>query len=895
MLSRFFRRAAFWLGARRRAADLATEIEHHRARTQEALERGGLAPADAAAGSRRAMGNVTLAREDARDVWVLRGPERIWRDAIYGVRTLRREPIFALAALVTLTLGAVTTITVFSVADAELWKPLPFPEPDALISVESIKPATRLIIENVSAPDFEDWRAQSRLADYAAVQDPARRVLQLDRAESVTVRAVSGDFFTMLRRTPALGRAFVASDEHGPCVAILSDAGWTRLFNADPSAVGRSVMLDTTPCTIVGVTARSRLEFISVEPDLFVAMAVGAPEFRNRLSRSLWIYGRLRPGVQIGQAQAELQAIAARIAADIPDDHAGHQVRLQDLQSASTGFNWRELYFFLAAATLVLILSCLNVANLLLSRALRRRREFAIRGALGGGRAALTRQLIVEGAVLALPAAAAGTLLSMWLLRGFTTQLPPGHLERGGHIVLDLRVVAFVVALSAVTTLLLALAPLVFTRRLDLNMMLGQGGRTAGASPRQRRMRTLLMVGQVTVTLILLTVAGLFTSSFVRLTHIPLGFDPADRISLRVELPPARYPDDPAMRAFADRLIDRARATAGVREAAFGSGSPLADLSGVAVQVVVPERPRPKPGDEPTALIRSASPGYFRTLGIPLLAGREFTGGDVAGAPRVAVVNELLVRRLFPGEDPIGRQLEVVPRRRTGWTARPGLVTIVGVAGNVRNFGLNEVEFNNLFLAFAQAPSPTVEMIVTSASAPGGVADALRRSAADVDPALPVRSLSALTDRADAALRGDRFNLALVGFLAIVAVVLAGVGIYGSMACSIQERMREFGVRLALGATRGAIFSTAIREAARVGVAGTVLGVVATLAIARAIGNALYFVPQQHLGLLYGVKTTDPMALGAACAAVIVVATLAGLGPARHATRVDPMITLREE
>ena len=426
-------------------------------------------------------------------------------------------------------------------------------------------------------------------------------------------------------------------------------------------------------------------------------------------------------------------------------------------------------------------------------------------------------------------------------------------------------------------------------------MTLGHGGRTAGASPRQRRVRTMLMVGQVTVTLILLIAAGLFTSSFVRLTRVPLGFDPADRLSLRVELPPARYGDDAAMRAFADRLIDRVRAAPGVREAAFGSGSPLDDRGGIAVQVVVPERPRPKPGDEPTAVIRNASPGYFRTLSIPLLAGREFTDGDVTGAPRVAVVNELLVRRLFPGENPIGRQLEVVPRRRTGWTARPGLVTIVGVAGNVKNFGLNEVEFNNLYLPFAQAPSSTVEVIVRTAAAPARAVDAMRRAAAGVDPALPVRSLSALTDRAEAALKGDRFNLALVGFLAAVAVLLAGVGIYGSIACSIQERLREFGVRLALGATPGAIFSAAIREAARVGVAGTLLGVGVALAIARAIGNALYLVPQQHGGLLYGVKTTDPVALGAACAGVILVATLSGLGPARHATRVDPMITLRED
>lgn len=892
MLSRFFRRAAFWLGARRRAADLATEIEHHRARTQEALERGGLAPADAAAGSRRAMGNVTLAREDARDVWVLRGPERIWRDAIYGVRTLRREPIFALAALVTLTLGAVTTITVFSVADAELWKPLPFPEPDRLVTVGASKPGGRP--ESIDGPDFLEWRTQSRTVEYAAVEGTTRRVLRLEHAESVAVRTVSGDFFQVLRRAPRLGRAFTTADEHGPCVAILSDAAWRRLFDADAAVIGRGVILDDAPCTIVGITADARLEF-ATDPDLFVAIDSGAPGFRNRLARTFDVYGRVKPGTEIGQAEAELQAINARIAAALPDDHAGHQVRLYDLQSRATGYNWRELYFFLGAALLVMILSCFNVANLLLSRALRRRREFAIRGALGGGRTALVGQLLVEGALLAAPAAAAGTLASMWLLRAFTARIPPSYLERGGAMEIDARVAAVVLGLSAATTLILALAPLLFVRRLDLNVMLGHGGRTTGPSPRHRRLRSILMTGQVTTTVVLVTAAGLFATSFVRLTRVPLGFEPANRLSLRITLPPSRYPDDPSMRQFSERLLDQARATPGVRDAAVGTSAPLDSRGNPGVQVLVPGRPRPPQGQEPTALIRSVTPEYFRALGIELRAGRDFGTADVAGAPRVAIVNQLLTRRLFPGESAIGRTLEVVPRGRTGWTSRPGIVQIVGVVGDVKNFGLNEVEFNSLYLPFAQAPAPVVELVVHTALPAADVADPLRRSAGRVDPFLPITGLSALTDRADDALQGARFNLALIGFLAAVAILLAAVGIYGSMACSIQERMREFGVRLALGATPSAIFSSAIRESARVGIAGTAAGVVATLLIAKAIGSALYLVPQQHGGLLYGVTTTDPLPLAAAGAGVIAVAALSGIGPARHATRVDPMITLREE
>jgi putative ABC transport system permease protein len=826
--------------------------------------------------------------------WPTAPLERIWRDGVYAARTLRREPIFALAALVTLTLGCVTTITVFSVADAELWRPLPFPDPDQLVTVQATKPGTRVLYESVSGPDFMDWRAQSRLAEYSAIQAASRRVLQLDRAESVTVRAVSANLFQVLRRPPRFGRAFTSADEHGACAAILSDAGWHRLFAADGAVVGRSVPLDGTPCTIVGVTAGTRLEFAS-DPDLFVAIDTAAPEFRNRLSRTYGVYGRLQPGVAIGQAQAELQAIAARIAVAIPDDHTGHQVRLFDLQSHETGFNWRELYFFLGAAVLVMILSCLNVANLLLSRALRRRREFAIRGALGGGRAALVRQLIVEGAVLALPAAAAGTLAAMWLLRVFTSRIPASYLERGGHIELDARVAAFVVVLSGAITLLLALTPMIFARRLDLNMMLGHGARTSGLSPGHRRVRTMLMVGQVTATLVLLTAAGLFTLSFVRLAQTPLGFDPTDRISLRIVLPPSRYPDDTALREFSERLVEQARATPGVRDAAAGSSAPLDERGNPGVQVLVPERPRPLPGQQPTALIRTVTPAYFQTLGIPLVAGRDFTAADAAGAPRVAIVNELLVQRMFPGESALGRRLEVVPRGRTGWTSRPGIVVIVGVVANVKNFGFNEVEFNNLYLPFAQAPAPTVELLVSTQVPITSVANALRRSAGSVDPGLPVISLSAMTDRTNAALAGDRFNLTLIGFLAGAAVLLAGVGIYGSMACSIQERLREFGIRLALGATQGTIFSTAIRESARVGLAGTVLGAAMALVLARAIGSALYLVPNEHGGLLYGVKTTDPLPLAAACVVVIAVAALSGLGPARHATRVDPMVTLREE
>jgi ABC-type antimicrobial peptide transport system permease subunit len=313
------------------------------------------------------------------------------------------------------------------------------------------------------------------------------------------------------------------------------------------------------------------------------------------------------------------------------------------------------------------------------------------------------------------------------------------------------------------------------------------------------------------------------------------------------------------------------------------------------VQVVVPEHPLAVTAEESSAVIRTASPAYFRTLGISRIAGREFTVDDVAGAPRVAIVNELLARRLFPGENAVGRRLQVVPRVRTGWTNLPGAVVIVGIVANVRNFGLNEIEFSNLYIPFAQAPAPTVELIVSTAIPAGQVTDALRTAASSVDPGLPITRMTTLTQRVDEAFRGPRFNLQLIGFFALIATLLAGVGVYGAMACAVEERRREFGVRLALGALPRMILGSSLRESARIGLKGGVLGAAITLVLARILGNALYLVPGEHGGLLYGVTTIDPIALGGSFVALVAVATLSGLLPARQATRIDPLVALRDD
>ena len=873
MLMRLLRRLHFRLTRERRAAELREEMDYHRSRS-----------------GARAMGNMTLAREDARELWSLGWIERAWRDAIYGFRALRREPVFAATVLVTLTLGITATTTVFSVADAELWKPLPFPHADQLVTVHAVPPGPRWDYKGISGPDLLDWRAASRLAAYAGEQSSSRQALRRGAgSESVRVLPVTDNLFDVLGRAPRIGRGFQAGD--GPLrAAILTDAGWRRLYDADPAVVGRQITLNGESHTIVGITADQHLEYEHFEPDFFTAIDMSAPAQRDRSARTLTVLGRMARGVTRPQAEAELEAIAARIAAAYPADHAGFRVEVDDLRFV--GSNSRPLQFFLAAAVIVLALSCVNAANLLLARALRRQREFAIRGALGGGRAALIRQLVVESALLAAPSAVAGLTLSLWTLRWFASRAPQDFLLRGGHFALDLRVAAFVLLVSGVTTVSLSLAPLLFSRRLDLNAVLGQGARGSSASIRQVRARNTLLTGQLTATLVLMATAGLFVTSFVRLTHVPLGFTPDALATARVPLAGTRHDGDAPLREFTARLLERARAMPGVSDAAIGSSLPLD--SGPVVRLIASDRPRPAPDREPSAIVRAVDPGYFRTLGIRLVSGRTFTAADLSGAPRVAIVNEYLASLLFPGESALGRRIELA-RARTAWTNRPGQLLIVGVAARCRDVGINEVEFGNLYLPFDQAPAPGVDLVVRTSIPAAGVSDMLRRVASDVDPDLPLSQLTTMAQRVEGALQGDRLNTLLIGGFAAIAIVLATVGIYGSMACAVQERTREFGVRLALGQQPHAMVRATLWESARFGVVGAAIGLSITVIVARLLGNALYLVRGEHSGLLYGVTTTDPVVLGGAALALILLAALAGLAPARQVSRVDPLIALRAE
>lgn len=819
--------------------------------------------------------------------------ERLARDARHALRSLWREPTFALTATLTLALGIGATTAVFSVVDAELWKPLPFPRPHELMRVYA-RVGDRGQVALISGAELLDWRAGAPAFAHLAADGPvARQTLQLETAHSVLVSQVTANYFEVLTHPVVAGRTFTADDAREPGTAVLTDRVWRRLFGADPDpgAVGRRVTLDGRPVAIIGVVQAN--DSLGAGADVFVPLDERASSFLDRANPLFaGAVGRLAPGVDAVAAQARLDAINVRHAAERPDSPPERTIAAEDLSRSYRSPNWRPLYFLLGASVVVLLLSAVNVASLVLGRAFSRAREFALRGALGGGSLALARQLAAEGALLAVPAGALGLLLAQWTVGALAAELPDDVLLRGTNVSVDYRAAGVAFGVSALTTLLFALAPLAAARRIDLSSVLGAGSRT-GRSRAEGRARAALLTSQLALTMVLVAGAAVFLKSFVALTQVPLGFDPEHLVALRTPLGGPRYGTEASVRAYADRVLEAVRATPGVQSVAAGSSSPLG--SGPLVNFAFADRARPAAGSEPRAIIRAASPGYFHTLGIAMVRGREFTRADAAGAPRVAIVNQHLARQIAPDGNAIGHTIELLPGARAVWTRRPGTLMVVGVASNIKEVGLNEIEFADIYVPLGQMTPGQIEVIARTVLPPAAVAGAIRSAVAGVDPGVPASEASAFDQRVDRALRPNRFNLLLVSGFAALGVLLAGVGIYGTIAYGVATRTRELGVRLALGARPVRLMGSAVWDACRIGLAGGALGLLATLVLAGAIGDALYLVPGSHNGLLYGVRTTDPIVLAAAFAGINAVAVLAAVLPARRIARVDPVRALRRD
>jgi len=868
----------------RRQRELDEEIATHlRLGTQERVARGE-SPADAAAAARRELGNEGLIKEVTREQWRGASLDPLFQDARYGVRLLRRSPGFTAVAVTALALGIGANTAIFSVVDGVLLRPLPFPDSGRIVAVQPLQTQPAPSAAAGSYPDFFDWRAQSRsFSAMASRRGHGVTLTSLTPAVHLRGQMVSADFFSVLQAAPALGRGFVEDDDKpGARVVVLSHALWQSRFGSDPSIVGRAIGLDGRDHSVIGVMpAGFQFPVDEASADFWTSMAPDAegdrPWTSNRSLHVLDVVARLKPGVSLETARAEMNGIAARLARQYPDSNRDRgQARVLPELERVVGDVRTPLLVLLAAVGCVLLIACVNVANLLLARATARHRELALRAALGAGRVRVLRQLLTESLILALAGGAAGLLLAAAGRRALLA-LSPDRVPRLEQIGLDPRVLVFTSGVALLTGVLFGIAPALRLSRVDLAEALKEGGRGADGGPGHNRFRGMLVVGQTATAVVLLTGAGLLLASFQRLRNVDPGFLAAGVLTFDTSLPESRYPED-RQRRFYDDLVASVRSRPDVRAASAIFPLPLGD-SHVGISFEIAGRPV-APADEPTADYRQVGPGYFETMRIPLLAGRDFTERDDAQGPPVVIVNQALARAFFPGENAVGRRIK--PGVARDGEAR--MREIVGVVGNVRALGLAAAASPEFYVPYAQLSIADMTVVARVDGETSPLAADVRRLVTSLDPGVPVFHVRTLPDYVLASLQQPRFNALLLSVFAGVALLLTGVGLYGVLAYAVAVRTREIVIRLALGARRADILAMIVRRGLSLALAGVAIGLAAALAVTRALR-----------GLLYEIAPSDPAIFLGAAAVLATVALLASGIPAWRAARIDPMKALRSE
>jgi putative ABC transport system permease protein len=800
-----------------------------------------------------------------------------------AVRRLLRGQGFAAMAALTLALGIGANATIFALVDSTLLKPLAFRDPERLVAINEVPPerpglSTFARFRNPSTPaNILDWRdqAHSFAAISAAIEAPFN-LSQPGEPREIRGALVSTNFFSLLGTNASAGRLFdAAADSGGASIAVVTQAFYRQQLGADPAAIGRTLRIDDEPYEVVGVLPAS-FELPGSRADVWMPLRMVRGD-RINYGRYLQAYGRLAPGATIESAQAELSGVAARLADAYPDQNKSWGVRIAPLRDFLLGDARGPLLLLLGAVAILLLIVCANVANLLLGRAAGRSTEMAIRASLGASRGVLVRQLLMESLVLALVGGALGILIAAWGMDLVTAQLGQGsHLALRGGVKLGGAVVAFTAIITIVTALLFGVVPALATSGASVQGALRAGGRGLSSDRVRRRWRNTLIVAEVALALVLLAGAGLLARSFQKLLEVDPGFDARRATAMRMTLSAMQYREAPPIFHFTDALFARIAAIPGVEKVGAINSLPIAGSRSFTDFHVAGE-PIPQPGQAPAAEIRIVSGDYFGAMGIPLLSGRVFTNGDDDKAPRRYVVDEALVKRCFPGQNPIGRHL-VVP-----W-GKDLDGEIVGVVKTVHHQGLSQVAEPTIYWASRQAPSARLDVVVRSRVPAKELAKPLRAAVASVDPAQPVSEIRSLEEVIGADVARPRFLLLLVGFFAGAALLLAGMGLYGVISHAVTLRTREIGIRMALGATPRSVMNLILKD----GMVLTLVGLAAGLVIVL-IGSRLLS------GALYGVPPRDPVSLALAAAFLAGVALIASWMPARRAVRIDPMAALREE
>jgi predicted permease len=887
-ITNLFRREQF-------SHDLSEEMRLHKEMRERELREAGASGDEARFAAHRRFGNELKLREESREMWGWRWVDGLARDLRYSTRMLRKNPGFTVVAVLTLALGIGANTAIFSVLESVLWKPLPFPDSERLTSLRWMNKTGREVGFSIS--EYIELHASNRSFESmcAYLWPRYHNLTSNGGTERVLLAAVSHDFFDTFQVRPAVGRAFLPEEESAGLnhAAILSRKEWEKIYGVGATLAGQTIVLDDVDYAVVGI-APATLHFEYMEdPDVFVPLELNSALPMSGTAEALETVGRLRPGVSLASAQKEMEALAERLQKEAPRMDGAFRMAVENLRDIYFEFQQRSLFFFAGAVGLVLIVACVNVAALSLARMMARQREFAIRAALGAGRSILARQSLVESLLLGLIGGGLGTLVAAWSLQGLAAFLPPDYFTRSTHFGIDSRVLAFTLFISIATGLLSGVAPALFATRTNLNRDLSSGSRAVSGSAKQRRARSVLVVAEIAVALVLLFGAGLFVESFKRLSEAPLGFEPNGILAMRMLLRGPRYQQPEQAKIFYQQLLDRVRAIPGMRDAALASNIPMEGSYDAQYSIV--GRPAKPNGEEPSSLVRTVTPNYFRILKTRLLAGREFTDADQENTQRTALINENFARHIFGEEDPVGQELELWSNHGSGPVRDRIRVQIVGVTENTHAFGAEEIDFDDVFLPSMQQPFKSMYLIVKP-DLPFGIAlDEIRGQVRSLDSQVAIYDVATMEERVEKSVKGAKFNAFLIGVFAAMAIVLVSAGISGAVAYFVQQRTQEFGIRLALGAAPSRILWHAIWQAAALGAVGLVLGVLLSLALGQILRGQLYMVPHVHMGMLYGVGIHDPAMLAGVCLLLASIVLIASYIPARRATKVDPIIALRYE
>jgi len=865
----------WWRRNPNREADLDRELRSHLELEAQEQQENGVSPSEAPWAAQRALGNWTRTKEATREMWKYASLERFIQDLRYGARLFRRSPGFSIVAVLTLALGIGANTAIFSVVNAVLLKPLPYPDPDRLVHVWEGKVGEGAAKNVVEPFNFLDWRERNRSFDQMAAISGGitLNVTGIGQPEALPGAEVTTDFFDILGTPPLMGRGFIREEGipgHDGAV-VLSYSYWQRHFGADPSALGRKLTVNRVPRVVIGVMPQG-FSFPGPKAELWTPLPLARTKMWQG-GRFLSVLARLKHGVTIAKAQEDMTAIARQLETERPFTNKNWTAEVFPLAEDSTERVRLPLLVLLGAVGFVLLIACANVANLLLMRSTGRLHEIGVRVALGAGRGRILQQLLSENLLLSLAGWAAGLGIGYWGLKGLLVLLPNNiPLPRADSIQLDNRVFLFTLAAAVATTLLFGLVPALHVSRLELSNSLKQGSPRTGTGG-NRVFRRVFVVMEMAMALLLLSGAGLAMRSFSKLISVHTGFDPQRVLTMQVSMPSSTFQ---AAGQYMERILDEVRSVPGVESAGSIHFLPLTErVSGSCFtrEARLAANLSAMSGADYLVISRD----YFRTMGTPLAAGRDFNAHDQFGTASVAVINQSFAQQYFPGEDPVGRRINVC------WTI-PNPVEIVGVVADARQKELRLAPRPTIFLANPQAPRVFGQLVMRSKSDPRRLARAVEAAIHRVNKDQPVSAVSTMEEVLSGSVAEPRFQLGLLLVFAAIAVLLAAIGVYGVVSYSVNQRTREIGIRVALGARAGNVAGLVLREGMLLAGIGVVLGLAGALALTRVLRS-----------LLFEITPTDPLTLFTVSWLLLIVSAVAIAAPARRAISVDPMVALRHE